>query len=466
MHDPDRAQARAERAVVKMTDAKSMSGRLKPDMAESTPVQGSAGRFVPSVRLILIAASVLRLVAAVGVDFLARRRGSICLFGDTPIYWQYGRAIAEGADYVVHQWDVPHFALRTPGYPLWLAANMTVFGESPLAVRIAQALLGVGMVWWVYRLGRAVGCSEASARWSAALVAIDPFQVGLCALILSESLFTPILVFFMLRLANALRTLGKPSVTIGEHADFVALGALQAFLGLVRPSWLAYLPVGLVFLTAKATRSYGVRKAVLVLAAVMFGWGIVSAPWAARNMQRTGKPAVSGTWGGATLYDSVRPGATGASEMSFVADPQFRDLGEIEQDALWKRLSIEAMRAEPGRILRLAIEKQKRFWSPWPNDSAKLPLVGKLVSAAIVLPVWIAILGGWLRNRRKFWPYLVLSPLVVTAMTHLIFVGSSRYRMAVIVPAMILAGEGFEWLTAVSRRVRAADSRQNQEVEG
>jgi len=431
---------------VNKTQAHFTSGRSEPELPESAPVPVSAGRVVPGVRLILIVAAALRLAAAFGVEYLARRRGSICLFGDTPIYWRYGQEIAEGVDYVVHQWDVPHFALRTPGYPLWLAANMTFFGESALAVRIAQALLGVCMVWCVYRLGRAVGCTEASARWSAALVAIDPFQVGLCALILSESLFTPILVFFMLRLVIALRTLGKPEVTIGEHFEFVALGALQAFLGLVRPSWLAFLPMCLAFLATMSWKRHGVRKAVLVVSAAMFGWGLVTAPWAARNMQRTGRLAITGTWGGATLYDSVRPGATGASEMSFVADPQFRDLGETDQDELWKRLSFEAMRAEPGRIIHLAIEKQKRFWSPRPNDSAKLPLAGKAVSAAIVVPVWLAMSAGWLRNRRKLWPWVVLSPLVVTALTHLIFVGSSRYRMAVIVPAMVLAGEGIEWL--------------------
>ncbi len=449
------------------TDVNIAIGRSEPELPEATSVPESAGRFVPSVRRILIVAAALRLVAALGVEYLARRRGSICLFGDTPIYWQYGRAIAEGADYVVHQWDVPHFALRTPGYPLWLAVNMTLFGESALAVRIAQALLGVCMVWWVYRLGRVVGCKEASARWSAALVAIDPFQVGLCALILSESLFTPILVFFMLRLVIALRTLGKPQVTIGEHGEFVALGALQAFLGLVRPSWLAFLPVCVAFLATRSTKRHGVRKSVLVVSAAMFGWGLVTTPWAARNMQRSGRLAITGTWGGATLYDSVRPGATGASEMSFVADPQYRDLGENEQDDLWKRLSIEAIRSEPGRILRLAVAKQARFWSPWPNDSAKLPLAGKAVSGAIVVPVWLAMSAGWLRNRRKFWPWIVLSPLIVAALTHLIFVGSSRYRMAVIVPAMVLAGEGIEWLFArFKREIGGSTKRENQETVG
>jgi len=420
---------------------------------------------MPSLPLILATAAVLRMAAALAVQYAAQRKGTLCLFGDTPIYWLYGKAIALGTPYVVHQWDVPHYALRTPGYPLWLAANMKLFGESALAVRLCQAGLGVLMVWWIYRLAKAVGCSERSALWSAAIVAVDPFQVGLSALILSESLFTPILVFFVLRLIQALKRLDQPGVSVVEHADFFAVGALQAFLGLVRPSWLAYLPILFGLFVWYSTKRHGARKAVLVTSAIIFGWGIVTAPWAIRNDRRIDRFAIGGTWGGATLYDSVRPGATGASEMSFVADPQFRDLGETEQDDLWKRISIEAIRAEPGRMMHLAIEKQQRFWSLWPNDSAKLPLAGKLLSAAIVLPVWAAMAAGWLRNRRRLWTYVVLSPLVVTALTHLLFVGSSRYRMAVIVPAMILAGEGVETaMKSFAERKRKRSSVQDELV--
>ena len=38
--------------------------------------------------------------------------------------------------------DIPHFALRTPGYPLFLAACRSVLGDDPLGVRVVQAGLG------------------------------------------------------------------------------------------------------------------------------------------------------------------------------------------------------------------------------------------------------------------------------------------------------------------------------------
>lgn len=426
---------------------------------------GAKLRFAKPLPLIMVSAAVLRLAAALAVQYVSQRKGTLCLFGDTPIYWLYGKAIALGTPYVVHQWDVPHYALRTPGYPLWLAANMKLFGEAVLGVRIAQAVLGVLMVWWIYRLAKAVGCSERSALWSAAIVAIDPFQVGLSALILSESLFTPMLVLFVLCMIQGLKKLERTHLSVVEHADFFAVGALQAFLGLVRPSWLAYLPFLFGLFVWYATKRHGARKAVLVTSAIVFGWAVVTAPWAIRNDRRIDRFAIGGTWGGATLYDSVRPGASGASEMSFVADPQFRDLPETVQDDLWKRLSMDAIKSEPGRMMNLAVEKQRRFWSPWPNDSAKLPLAGKLLSAALVLPVWAAMGWGWFRKRGSGWVYVVISPLVVTALTHLLFVGSSRYRMAVIVPAMILAGEGVETaMKSITERKRKRSSVQDEMV--
>ena len=48
--------------------------------------------------------------------------------------------------------DIPHFALRTPGYPLLMAACQALFGERPLAVRLVQAVLGTVGVYLVYRL--------------------------------------------------------------------------------------------------------------------------------------------------------------------------------------------------------------------------------------------------------------------------------------------------------------------------
>ena len=96
----------------------------------------------------------LRVLAAVLVHWwYTQRKGALCIFPDTRIYWLLAETIGAGTTYEVLQWgDNPHFALRTPGYPLFLAACRLVFGARLLPVRLVQAVLGAASVWLVYRL--------------------------------------------------------------------------------------------------------------------------------------------------------------------------------------------------------------------------------------------------------------------------------------------------------------------------
>lgn len=403
--------------------------------------------FGPQLRTLLVLALLLRVFASIIVQLFATKRGSICLFGDTPIYWQYARCLAHGRTYVVYQWDVPHYALRTPGYPLWLAGWISVFGEWALPVRLGQALLGTLAVLWLFKIAREVGFSEPSARWSAALLAIDPFQVLSGTLVLTESLFTPLLVLLVLLWVRLWNNHEQPHLS-----PYLAFGMLQAVLTLIRPAWLPFLAVPILAFFMQAFLKHNVRSSLRPLFLMLLGWCFVITPWAIRNEQVIGRSAIGGTWGGASLFDGLRPGATGSSDMSFVADERYRNLPETEQDDLWKQLSYKEIRNSPQRVARLAVVKQARFWSAWPNDSAKVPFLAKFGCAMLVWPVWGLMATGLWTNRRNLLIYIVLSPLLFTAALHLLFVGSSRYRLAVVVPAMVLAGEGF--MTVWNRLIR------------
>ena len=63
---------------------------------------------------------------------------------------------------IVDYADIPHFALRTPGYPLLIAACQALFGERPLAVRLVQAVLGTVGVYVLYCLTSQCLCRRAS----------------------------------------------------------------------------------------------------------------------------------------------------------------------------------------------------------------------------------------------------------------------------------------------------------------
>ena len=450
--------------------------------------------------LILVVALGLRVVAAAAVTRYAEARGKPCVFGDTVLYWELARSIVAGGPYVVSQWGVPHYALRTPGYPLFLAACREAFGANLLAVRLVQAALGVIGVWLVGRLTRAVigdlsglggattpsprpspargegeiraglpgerserltpsplageGRGEGTlgagfARWhgipliAAAIAAVHPYIIGMSALVLSEATFLPLMLAGLWGLASLWRTTspGRPwLVAIGTG---LAMGAAI----LSRPSWALFVPV---VLAAWIVGSRG--KAAKLAVVVALATASILAPWWARNGRVIGRFVPTALWVGASLYDGIGPQATGASDMAFVDEPDVRGLGEVEQDDAFRARSLAFARSNPGRVLELAWIKLGRFWSPWPNaDTLQGPGVA-LASALVTVPVFgLIALGAW-DLRRDFRALVLLAgPLAYFCALHMVFVSSIRYRIPGEVPAMGLAAVGLARALARAR---------------
>jgi len=417
-------------------------------MADDFRWSGVIGRGEARWGLLLGVALGLRVLAAVVVSWYAARVGKPCVFGDTAIYIELARKIVEGRVYEVSQWGVPHFALRTPGYPIFLAICRSVFGANLLWVRLVQAFLGVAAVWMVGRLTAMVQRGgDSSTMWSAAwvavaLAAVEPYVVGLSALVLSEAVFLPLMMAGLWGLA----VLWRPSTDDRSGRPITVAGLTGLAMGgaiLARPSWALFVPLILlawVVGSPRLDRSKAVRGALIVAMAT----GLVLAPWWVRNARVVGRFVPTALWVGASLYDGVGPQADGSSDMRFVDAPDVRSLGEVEQDATFRRRSVEFARENPGRVATLALVKLGRFWSPWPNaDTLRNPWAA-LVSAVVTLPVFaLAAVGAWDRRRDFRTLALLAGPLVYFCGLHLVFVSSIRYRIPGLVPALGLAGIGW-----------------------
>src|SRR5438034_1168307 len=86
-----------------------------------------------SLVAVLAVALASRVLAAGVVEWFVRnsRTARLCVFPDTAYYWLLARTIRTGSSYEVVEWGRNHLmAVRTPGYPLFLAACQAVFGES------------------------------------------------------------------------------------------------------------------------------------------------------------------------------------------------------------------------------------------------------------------------------------------------------------------------------------------------
>jgi 4-amino-4-deoxy-L-arabinose transferase-like glycosyltransferase len=423
---------------------------------------------------VVLAVALLSRMIAAGVmqSYVARLRPPrLCFFPDTNYYWLLARAIREGRPYeIVEQGTISFKAMRTPGYPLFLAACQAILGEWPLGVRLVQAVLGTASVWLVYLLTRrcepshATGCAGAArcrrATLAAAiLAAIDPYYIAISELLLSEALFIPLLLASVLGIAILWRTRDEAeTVTPGRRALIaIASGVAGGAAILARPSFALFIPCVLVCWIAASAFSrdrrllrVAIRSAILVAAGV----AVVMGPWWVRNARTYGRFVATSVWFGASLYDGLNPAATGASDMKFREQADIRTLDELEQDATLTRRAVAFARENPGRVLELALIKFGRYFSPWPNaEEIRSPWLAVL-SATIVIPVYCLIIAGlWQRRRDARALVLLAGPLVYFCAMHLVFVSSIRYRIPGEMVAATLAGMGFARMRELRSRI-------------
>ena len=403
----------------------------------------------------------LRVAAATAVALAVRRRGGLCLFPDAEIYWQLGTTLREGRPFAVDQWGVPHYTLRTPGYPLFLAACRILFAGRTLPVRLVQAVLGTVAAWLVGQLVGQVRPGRGESRSATVLAAVDPWAVGIAAVLLSEAVFLPLMVASLWGLAILWRAEGQGAARRPGRIG-LATGAAAGAAILVKPSWALFPPAALAawIILARGRR----REAARAAAAVGLGVVLMMAPWWARNARIYGRFVPTATWLGASLYDGLRPGATGASDMAFLDAPDVRALGERAQDAELRDRALRFAREHPGAALRLAAIKAARYWSPWPNAGEfRSPWLDRAAACA-TLPLYALMLAGaWACRRDPRALILLAGPILYFAAIHMVFVSSVRYRIPGELPAMGLAAIGMKKIGEIHRRGRRAHGEETGE---
>ena len=200
----------------------------------------------------------------------------------------------------------------------------------------------------------------------------------------------------------------------------------------VRPSGIA-MPVALAVLAPWIWEHVRPFRAALLLMTIAVGITlVVLAPWALRNRAILGRTVWLTTNGGITLYDGVRPGATGASDQRFVKTmPELQSMSELQRDELFKRLSWQAIREDPLRTMNLAIAKTARTWSPIPlSEQFGSNGLYVLVGLAYGVPLFAFALWGLIRSELPWrMRLLLIAPAILITLMTAFSVGSLRYRL-------------------------------------
>jgi hypothetical protein len=382
------------------------------------------------------------------------RRATHFLVSDAAEYYWTAHNLLTHSTHSSEPADPPRpDAVRTPGYPLFLAALLATAGDSISAMVLAQILLQAVTLALIY-LGTTRLFSQWAAFWVTFYCVLDPVYLGMAGWLYSETLYqlgNVVLVYLLV---------------VGLRYGFswrsaAAVGACAGLGLLIRPFALYFIPVvALTVVAADRSIGRGFAKGAVMLACVI----ALILPWAARNRVRLGAWSLSTVEGTSLQQFYVAPFLAWRQGISLhharaelaAATPVFEN--PFERVAFIKRQTAAVITAHP---LEYAVF---HFTSAWPaltgaNSealAAALSAAGPtkamtpgpawlrdpLIAANVALLASLYALFGlglmtlWQRGERGFALLLaagvVYLPLVTGPMS------SSRYRLAIV--PFLLAG--------------------------
>lgn len=335
-------------------------------------------------------------------------------------------------------------SIRPPLYPALLAGIWAVSPDNLQAVRAVQIVLALATAVLVYFLGSRAYNPTVGA-WAAAICWLYPSFIFFNVLILTETLFTFLLVAFVLLAVMLVQT---PRALVALSCG-AALGLAALTRSILWPVPLLLCPLLAIMIRASVARRLAIPALVLA------GYAIVVAPWAIRNTRLQGVVTIVDTMGGINLrmgnyeytpddrmWDAVALGGTKSWVYGLTTDTPDRPITEGQKEKWAQRKALEYMRAHPGVTARRALIKFADFWGLEREFMAGVqkglyspPLWFQVIGSIAIVVAYVAIVvagaaGIWLAAPADWRLHVILLlPVVVTMGAHMIVFGHSRYHL-------------------------------------
>lgn len=400
---------------------------------ETTSYPNAIPRAHPADRIAVIGLLILAVVLRIAFALTRPATdGALAALPDQVEYLQAARNFIDGQGFCFYDpvFNDTLYAYRMPGYPLFVA----MCGAKVWIVRIVQCLLDASLVPAAYLLARRLGVTSGAAVIGLMFVAFNPLLIYFSSLILSETLFTAMLVWGMLLILHWRRSL------------FLA-GLMLLILSIyVRPSAIA-LPVAIAVLTPLLRPTTGKRSfwripagATAVLLTI-----VLLLPWAIRNKSVVKAWVWTTTNTGITAYDGFNDWADGSSNQKlFRSWPEMKAMGEVRRSDYLGTLAREYASTHPKRVIQLAGWKIARTWSPIPlSDEYGQNKLYVAIGAVYAVPLFVlTVMGIGIARVDRAAKLLLLLPAIYFTAVHAMSVGSLRYRIPADVPMAVVAGAG------------------------
>jgi 4-amino-4-deoxy-L-arabinose transferase-like glycosyltransferase len=355
------------------------------------------------------------------------------LWPDGLEYEAVGRSLAEHGTYGLQ-------TLRPPGYPTLIAAVYALFGPNLIALRVVEALIGVGSVALVGAFGaRAFGAVPGLI--AAGIMAIHPVMAFLPSSQYSENTLVFVLTLAMGAMFAAWRQ--------GGTWRWAVAGSLCGIGALVRPAAVFMLPglaAGLMLALGAAGR--GRMKPLLVAGVALV---VTIAPWVIRSHALHGRWFFIASGGGRQFWvgNNARATAETSSPTQWNA-AELESLASYPDDVARERWHYREgwrfVKAEPARAVWLYAKELTNLFSLWPDTFSRALSIGAagrwaqgLASAVVFAGALIAL--GRLRGSPLLWP--LVGAVASFALASAAFFTVMRYRMVIEPLLLWLAGVGW-----------------------
>ncbi len=257
----------------------------------------------------------------------------LIVYGDEGNYYGGALDLAHGTlnfwrSEAWHRWF--DLWLLPPLYTVWLAGLVKLLGESILALRLFQVLVGTFTVALVYRLGRTLFDARIGAG-AALLAALYWPLVALPVLLMTEALYIPLLIgAFVLLVEFAKR---------GSYVRLGAAGLLLALATLTRAIPTLFFAVVLLWLLG--LKRFRWRAALVPALVFLVGAGLVFAPWVLRNYALHQRLLLTDTMGAYNLGLVTRALNTPVANIK----------NPVDRQSVIVRASLENLAAHPDVML-------------------------------------------------------------------------------------------------------------------
>lgn len=386
-------------------------------------------------------------------------------FGDANDYIASARAFLDGTPYPRQGECHPMF--RPPLFPLLIAGVWSVFPDSIIAFKFAQALLHGATCLVAFLLVYELLRKKLPALIGSLLCAINPLMAAHTADFYTEPLHTFLFALGILFVARMLRRDEK------LFLNAVLAGIVFGLANLCRPSALGVvlclLPV-ICLLYFKTAERFRVMAACVCL---LFAALLTILPWSFYNYRTTGEfifvndgfsynlwlgslpetlPLYEGGFKNKEENQKFADRIWGEVQREKLAELQQTDnyysLSFAERERVWRREALENLRYDYGVSARIMLGKIWTYWTPFLNWHA---YSWKIVAAVALFMIGIYLLGIYgarvVSNDEAGRNFVILLGVVFVSSTaiHMLIMGFVRYRLPYVDPFLCLLAGAALW---------------------